>query len=201
MTPRSLITISAIFFSCNTGHVKTPDAGAVPTQDSPATGTITAVEPPRAIPADTTSSDYFIYLLENEKDLNDHWTKKLNALDDFLLPTYTPFHLSLVRNWIINDSVSVIIFNLGTGTDSDEYLLTVKNKKDIVSKVHIEDAADADVTENNKDYYYMEYQQVDNRKIKLFKHIILNYDTDKEKDSMMAVENWVIRDNGMAVKK
>lgn len=201
MHPKLVFILPVIFFSCNSRQVKTKPVDLGPTNDSATTRTVTAAEPPMAIPADTASFEYLMYLIKSEKSLNDHWIKKLETFDGFFLMNDTMSRLSIDRSWVINDSISVTILSHATGVSLDEYLITVKNKKDIISNVHIKDAADADVTENNRDYEYMEYQQVDDRKIKLFKHLILNYDTDKEKDSILAIENWTIRDNGMAVKK
>lgn len=200
MNPKLLIIIPIIFISCNPRQVKTPPVDPVSTNDSPKKEIVTTEEHGVAIPSDTTSTDYLSYLLKSEKDLNAYWTKKLNALDGFYFLHDTMSHLSINRSWVINDSISAIILSYATGVSFDEYLLIVKNKNEIVSNVHIKDAADADVTENNKDYYYTEYQLVDNRKVKLFNHVVFNYDTDKEKDSI-SIENWTVLDNGKAIKK
>jgi len=200
MNPKLLIILPVIFFSCNTRQVKTQDAGPVPINDSSKTVTVITEEPSMAIPADSTSTDYLMYLIKSEKSLNDHWTKKLKELDGFYLLDDPMSRLYIHRSWVLNDSISAIILSHATGVSLDEYLLLVKNKKDIISNVHIKDEADADVTENNKDYYYMEYKQIDDRTIKLFKHNVMNYDTEKEKDSV-SIENWLIQENGMAIKK
>ena len=192
MNPKLLIALTALFFSCHSGKVKEqPVATVVSSAD-------TVKQPgdqPVNMPADTASADYLIYLLKNELPLNDHWTQKLEKLGEFSLPTDSTTHLSITRDWLINDSVSAIILRRSTGTGFDEYLLTIKHKKEFVSKLHIDNNTDADPGDEYPDYDFTEYKLVNDRNVKLFKHTIKDYDRKTEKD-IVKVQNWLINDNG-----
>jgi hypothetical protein len=200
MTPRFLIIISVIFFSCNNTAVNKQHNDPLPNSNNEIV-TAKKEEPPISIPADTASTDYLMYLLKNEKGLNDHWTKKLKALDVFLLPLDSMSRVAMDSNWVINDSIAAMVVNHATGVSLDKYLLIIKNKKDIVSKLHVSNESDSDVSEENPDYYYMKYKLINDRKIKLFNHEIRDYDRETEKDTIVSVENWLIQDNGMLIKK
>jgi hypothetical protein len=95
--------------------------------------------------------------------------------------------------------MSVIILQYSTNVGGDEFLLTVRNKEYFVTKVHISNQYDSDVSQENPDYYYTEYQQIDDRKIKLLQHKLKDYDTDKQKD-IVTIEHWTIQNNGEVVK-
>jgi hypothetical protein len=150
--------------------------------------------------ADTASSDYLMYELKNEIPLNNYWTQQLGKLDAFTLPLDTLSRLSFIRDWKINDSVSVMIISHATGTSYDEYLLSLKNKKAIVSGIHIRDGADSDLSPDNP-YYYSEYKLVGDRRVKVFNHKITGVEGGAEKDNLLSVENWIIRDDGTVIKK
>jgi hypothetical protein len=150
--------------------------------------------------SDTTSSDYLIYLLKNDKPINNHWTQKLDSLDIFSLPLDSVSRLSLVRDWPINDSISVIILSSSTGTDYDEFLLTIKNKKYFIGKIHIGDNPDSDISAGHP-YYYTGYKIVDNRKIRLFNHKVTGKEDDTEKDRLLSSATWVIRSDGRVIKR
>ncbi len=198
-----LVTLSLLILSCNYGQVKKQHAGAVQID----TNLKKAIEISKeaanqtmAIPADSTSSDYLIYLLENEMPVTSYWTQQLNKLDAFEIPFDSTTRLSITRTWPINDSVSVIILQYSTNVGSDEFLLTVKNKKHFVAKAHISNQHDSDVSKENPDYYYTEYQLIDDRKIKLLQHKMKDYDTGKEND-IVTVEYLSIQNNGDIIKK
>ncbi|OQP65001.1 hypothetical protein [Niastella populi] len=198
-----LVTLSLLILSCNYGQVKKQHAGAVQID----TNLKKAIEISKeaanqtmAIPADTTSSDYLIYLLKNEMPVTSYWTQQLNKLDAFEIPFDSTTRLSITRTWPINDSVSVIILQYSTNVGSDEFLLTVKNKKHFVAKAHISNQYDSDVSQENPDYYYTEYQLIDDRKIKLLQHKMKDYDTGKEND-IVTVEYLSILGNGDILKK
>ena len=198
-----LVTLSLLILSCNYGQVKKQHAGAVQID----TNLKKAIEISKeaanqtmAIPADSTSSDYLIYLLENEMPVTSYWTQQLNKLDAFEIPFDSTTRLSITRTWPINDSVSVIILQYSTNVGSDEFLLTVKNKKHFVAKAHISNQYDSDVSKENPDYYYTEYQLIDDRKIKLLQHKMKDYDTGKEND-IVTVEYLSILGNGDILKK
>lgn len=192
-----LIILTAVFFSCNSSvQVKSVTIDSISTGNS-SKDTVVA---PIAIPADTASTDYLIYLLQNQLSLNYSWTRKLDKLDMFILPLDSMSHLEVNRSWVINDSVSALILQHSDGTSLDEYLLTIKNKKGVIGKIHISDEADADVSEDRPDYYYTKYELTGDRNIKLLKHKLANYDTDKQKD-FLSVENWFIQNDGKLLKK
>jgi hypothetical protein len=202
MTARIAIIISVLFFSCNGGQSK-QQGDPLPGNNSPAKETATH-KPSETCGVsgspDMASTDYLIYLLKNERSLNECWIQKLKGLDEFVLPLDSMSHLSLIRDWKINDSVSVIILSHANGTGYDEYLLTVKNKKDFVGKVHISDQADSDLSSENP-YYYTEYKLINNRNVKLFNHKVTGVEGGEEEDKIVSAENWAIQDNGEVVKK
>jgi hypothetical protein len=192
-----LIILTAILFSCNSPvQVKsvTPDSIAT---GSPSKDTVAA---PVAIPADTASVDYLIYLLNNEKPLNYNWLQKLKALDVELASWDSLAHFTFNRTWKINDSVSALILGQATGTSLNEYLLTVKDKKDLVAMVHLLNNVDADPSEERPDYNYTEYKQINDRIIKVFMHTIVNYERANEKDITDSVQYWMILDDGRVEK-
>jgi len=197
MSPKLLFTISTLLFSCN-NHQATKNDRSSPTKDSN-TNKIAILEKSENqkanIGSDTASTDYLIYLLKNEIDLNEYWTQKLKMLDVFALPLDSMSRLSIIRDWVINDSISVIILSHSTGTSYDEFLLTVTNKKDFVSKIHISDLADSDLSLENP-YYYIEHKLINDRKVKLFNHKVVVVKGGEEKDKILSIENWSILDNG-----
>ena len=155
MSLKLLITLPVIFFSCNDGKIKRQNVDSISTSNSKKN----EIEIPKGpgnqamnIPYDTSSFDFLIYLVKNEISLNNHWTQKLKKLDEFVLPLDSTSHLSIKRDWVINDSISVIILEHYDGTGADEYLLTVKNKRDFVSKVHISNHSDSDASSEIPDY-------------------------------------------------
>jgi hypothetical protein len=157
--------------------------------------------PQKAVPSDTASVDYLIYLLQNELPLNYNWTKKLEEPDMLVLLHDSMSRLEVNRTWAINDSVLALILRHSTGTSLDEFLLTVKDKKDLIGMVNILNNVDSDVSEERPHYYYTEYKQIDDRNIKVYMHKIENYDTNKQKDIIDSVQNWFIQNDGKVVKK
>ncbi|MEP6749771.1 MAG: hypothetical protein ABJB86_18680 [Bacteroidota bacterium] len=203
MNFKLLIITSALLFSCNNKQAKKHSDDSLPTTKSKTKDVVTpkkSEDQKINIPSDTTSSDYLIYLLRNELAINNYWIKKLNALDIFALQLDTIEHLSIMRDWRINDSISVIILSRSTGTDYDKFLLTIKNKKDIISKVHISDRADSDVSLEHP-YYYTEYKMTGDKKVKTFNHKVIGIEGGEEKDRLISVENWTIQNNGTILKK
>ncbi|HEY8895033.1 MAG TPA: hypothetical protein VIM79_09475 [Niastella sp.] len=197
MKPKLLIILTAILFSCNSSvQVKSV------TLDSIATGSSSkdTVAAQVAIPADTSSIDYLIYLLNNEKPLNYNWTQKLKALDVELAPWDSMARFTFNRAWKMNDSITALILGQSTGTSLDEYLITVKGKKDLIAMVHILNNVDADPGEEHPDHYYTEFKQIDERNMKVFMHKIVNYDRPNEKDIIDSVENWFILNDGRVKK-
>jgi hypothetical protein len=201
-TSKLLVTLSILFLSCDYGQVNKQQASAVRTDTTQKKETEISKEvdiQKMPISADTTSSDYLIYLLKNNMPLTSYWTQQLKKLDAFAIPIDSTTRLSVTRDWAINDSISVIILQYSTNVGGDEFLLTVKNKKHFVTKLHINNQYDSDVSEENPDYYYTEYQLIDDRKIKLLQHKMKDYDTDKEKD-IVTIEHWTIQNNGKVLK-
>ena len=202
MNPKILIVISALFFSCHNQQAA-KNKEALPSKDSGTNKTVIAAKPenqPLQVVADTASCDYLIYLLKNELALNSYWTQKLNVLDILTLPLDSMSRLSITHNWIINDSIMVIILSHSTGTNYDEFLLTVRNKKEVVAKIHISNQADSDLSAEHP-YYYTEYKLINNRRVKLFKHKVVGVEGGDEKDKVLSIENWMILDNGKVQKK
>jgi len=202
MNPKILIVISALFFSCHNQQAA-KNKEALPSKDSGTNKTVIAAKPenqPLQVVADTASCDYLIYLLKNELALNSYWTQKLNVLDILTLPLDSMSRLSITHNWIINDSIMVIILSHSTGTNYDEFLLTVRNKKEVVAKIHISNQADSDLSAEHP-YYYTEYKLINNRKVKLFNHKVVGVEGGDEKDKVLSIENWMILDNGKVQKK
>jgi len=151
--------------------------------------------------ADTTSTKYLTYLLENEKPLSPYWMTKLDTIDGlYYSPGDSLTHLSLIRNWVINDSVSVIIFGIAGGTSYDEFLITVKNDHEIVSNIHIGDNDDSDLSFGNP-YYYTKYKLLGHRSMKLFHHKVMGQEGVDEKDRLISVETWTIDNMGKASKQ
>jgi hypothetical protein len=190
-----LVTLLIFFLSCNHGQLNKQHDGAVQADTTQKKETEISKEAGNRrmpISTDTTSSDYLIYLLKNDMPLTGYWTKQLKKLDAFAVPLDSTTHLSVTRDWAINDSISVIILQYSTNVGSDEFLFTVRNKKHFVTKVHISNQYDSDVSQENPDYYYMEYQQIDDRKIKLLQHKMRDYDTEKQKD-IVTIEYWTIK--------
>ncbi|THU38121.1 hypothetical protein FAM09_15670 [Niastella caeni] len=201
-TSKLLVILSISFLSCNYGQVNKQHTGAARTDTMQKKETEISKEAGNQkmpIPADTTSSDYLIYLLKNDMPLTGYWTQQLKKLDAFAIPLDSTTRLSVTRDWTINDSISVVILQYSTNVGGDEFLLTVKNKRQFIARVHISNEYDSDVSEENPDYYYTEYQMIDDRKIKLLLHKIKNYDTDKEKD-VVTIEHWTIQSNGKVLK-
>lgn len=191
-----LFILTAMLFSCNSSvQVRSVTLDSISTTNSKDTAVASIT-----IPADTASADYLIYLLKNDKPLNYNWTQKLKELDVVLASYDSLAHFGFDRTWVINDSVSALILHHSTGTSLNEYLVTVKNKKDLIAKVHILDNVDSDVSEERPDYYYTEYKQINDRSIKVFMHKIVNYERPNEKDIIDSVENWPILDDGRVKK-
>lgn len=104
MPRKKLIFILILFFSCNSKESRKEAAKPPAGRDSTAKKTaIPIIEP------DTTSSDYLTDLIKNEKPLNYYWVTKLDSLQELYLPPDSMGHLSVVRDWQINDTISVII--------------------------------------------------------------------------------------------
>lgn len=192
-----LIILTAILFSCNSSvQVKSVTLDSIPASVTPKDKVAAQV----AIPADTTSVDYLIYLLNNGKPVNYNWKQKLKALEVELPSWDSLAHFNFNRTWKMNDSVSALILSISTGTSLDEYLVTVKGKKDCIAMVHILNNVDADPSEERPDHSYTEYKQINDRSLKVFMHTIKNYDRDNEKDIIDSVENWTILNDGRVKK-
>ena len=93
-----------------------------------------------------------------------------------------------------------MILSQAGGNSFDEYLLTIKNKKAIVSHIHIKDEADSDLSPGNP-YYYSEYKLLGDRRVRVFNHKITASESGDEKNEILSVETWVIRDDGTVLKK
>jgi hypothetical protein len=186
-----------MLFSCNSSvQVKSVTIDSFQTGVTPKDTVAAHV----VIPSDTASIDYLIYLLKNEQPLNYNWIQKLKTLD-VMLPSYDSLaHFTFDRTWKLNDSVSALILGQATGTSLDEYLVTVKNKKDLIAMVHLRNDVDADPSEERPDVSYTEYKQIDDRHLKVFMHTIKNYDRSNEKDIIDSVENWSILNDGRVKK-
>lgn len=192
-----LIILTVILFSCNSSvQVKSVTIDSIATSSS-SKDTVAAQV---AIPADTASVDYLIYLLNNEKPLNYSWKKKLKALEVELPSWDSMARFTFNRTWRINDSVLAFILTQNTGTSQDEYLLTVKDKKDLIAMVHILNNVDADPSEERPDYHYMEYKQINPLIMKVLMHTIKNYDRNNERDIIDSVENLTILNDGRVKK-
>jgi len=203
MTRILIIIISIFFLSCNSKQAKKPKVDSTVTAVSKTNDSVLSKEPQNEKHDsinDTTSLDYLTNLLENEMAINYYWTKRLDALDEFALPLDSTRHLAVVRQWTINDSISAIILKYTTGTDYDQFLLTVKNKKDFVSKIHISDNDDSDLSPDNP-YHYTEHTFISDRKVKLINHKVVQSENGDETDKVVSVEYWSIKDNGQAIKK
>jgi hypothetical protein len=197
------LTIGILIISCNSVPVNKRETGTLPANDTPSNklaAPVASQHPQGNLATDTTSSGYLIYLLNNKMPLNHYWTQQLAKLDAFTLPLDTLSRLSVIREAKINDSIGVVILSHAGGNSYDEYLLTVKSKKAIVSGIHIKDAADSDLSPYNP-YYYSEYQLMDDKHVKVFNHKITGVEGGVEKDSILSVENWVIGDDGTVQKK
>ena len=175
--------------SCNSKETRKEGVDSIPIKDSN-TKQISIQnklqERGTIIPFDTTSSDYLIYLLKNEIYLNAYWTNKLDSLDIFALPKDSTSRLSLISDWNINDSISVVILSHATGTGYDEYLITLRNKHDFLSNSHISDNADSDLSPANP-YFYTQYKIIDRRRIKLFNNKVIGTEGGDEKDSILSI--------------
>lgn len=197
------IFICILFFSCNSSQSKNQSLVSVPKTDSNSqkiTPLETQAREAEITPPDTASSDYLIYLLKTEKPIPGYWEEKLNSLDDFFYTHQDSlFRLALVKNWAINDSISVIIMRSAGSTSYDEFLVTLKNKLDFVSNMHISDKDDRDLDDSL--YFYTEYQLLENRKIKLYNHKIQGKDEDNAKDNIISEGTWTIQNNGKITKE
>ena len=203
MTHRILIFILTLLFSCNSKETRRESIKSIATQDSNTKQTTIPNESKKQEiigGSDTTSSDYLIYLVKGDKPLNFYWTKKLDSFQDLLLPLDSLGHLSIVRNWQINDTISIIILNSSGGTYDKEFLLSIKNKHDIISEIQIGDNADSDLSPENP-YFYTRYEIRDDRRIKLFNHKIVGTEGGSEKDRIISIETWTIQNNGKIIRK
>ncbi|MEO8404340.1 MAG: hypothetical protein ABI480_07085, partial [Chitinophagaceae bacterium] len=108
---------------------------------------------------------------------------------------------SLTHDWKINDSVSVIILAYATGVSGDEFLITIKNKKEIISTAHISDETDSDPGPGNPDYFWSDYKLINDRTIKVSDHKETNAGDDNGTSRITSTETWTILDNGKAIKK
>jgi hypothetical protein len=192
-----------LFFSCNSKETKREGVNSLATEDSNTKQTTIPNEPKKqeiTTASDTTSSDYLIYLVKNDKSLNYYWTKMLDSLQDLLLPRDSTGNLSIVRNWQINDTISVIILNSTGGTYDNEFLLSIKNKHDIIGEIQIGNNSDSDLSPQNP-YYYTRNEISNDRRIKLFKHKITGTEGGDEKDRITSIETWTIQNNGKIVRK
>ncbi len=198
-----LLASLALLFSCHTGQVNNQPVVSPPADTAKANKPEVPKTPEKQAvsPApDTASTDYLVSLLKNEQPLNDYWKQKLKVLDVFELPQDSMAHWSFIRDWVINDSVSVIIISHSTGTDYDEFVLTLKNKKEFISNAHISDNADSDLSPDNP-YYYTKYEVLSDRKIKCFNHKVTGTEGEEEKDRLISTDNWLIQDNGKIIKR
>ena len=149
MTQRILIFILSLLFSCSSKESRTDDVNSPIAEDSNTNQTTIPIKSKKQktmIASDTTSSDYLIHLIESDKPLNYYWAKKLDSLQDLLLPFDSTGHLSIVRRWQINDSISVFILNSTGGTYDKEFLLSIKNEHDIIGELQIGNNGDSDLS-------------------------------------------------------
>ena len=151
------------------------------------------------ISEDTTSFEYFTNLLRNERAITPYWIANLESLRLFAVPKDSTSRLSFVRDWKINDSMSVLILSRSTGTGYDEYLITIGHGHDFVGSLHISDNADSDLSPDNP-YFYTEYKIIDARKIKLTNHKITGTEGGEEKDRVISIEMFSIQANGKIIK-
>lgn len=110
ITNKLLVTLSILFLSCDSGQLNKQHASVVRTdtaQKKDAEISKEASNQKMPVPADTTSSDYLIYLLKSDMSLTSYWTQQLQKLDVFAIPFDSTTRLSVTRDWLINDSVSV----------------------------------------------------------------------------------------------
>ncbi len=195
MPRRILIFVAILFFSCNSKESKKEAVKSTAASDLKTKQT--------AIPIaglDTTSSDYLIHLVNGEQPLNYYWTKKLESLRElYLLPDSTG-HLSVVRDWKISDTISVIILKITGGTYDLEYLLSIKNKQVIVSAIIIGDNGDSDLNPDNP-YFYTQYKISSDRRIKLFKYKVTGSEYSDDNDRIISILNYSIQDDGKIAKK
>jgi hypothetical protein len=192
-----------LIFSCNSKETRKESVNSRANQDSNTKQITTPNESKKqeiTVDSDTTSSDYLIYLVKSDKALNFYWTKTLDSLQALLLPQDPTGHLSIVRNWQINDTISVIILSSTGGTYYDEFLLSIKNKHDIISEIQIGDNTDSDLSPENP-YFYTRYEISDDRRIKLFNHKIIETEGGSEKDRIISIETWTIQNNGKVIRK
>jgi hypothetical protein len=197
------LIIGFLFISCNSVTVHQQITGSLPANDTATNKQVVLPASPHQQEnpaADTTSSDYLIYLIKNEIPLNSYWTQQLGKLDAFTLPLDSLSRLSFILDWKINDSIAVMILSHAGGNSFDEFLLTIKNKKAIVSHIHIKDEADSDLSPGNP-YYYSTYRLVGDKHVRIFNHKITGSEGGEEKDKILSVENWIIRDDGTVLKK
>lgn len=203
MNSKLMVLLWAMLLSCNNDQASKPTPDSLTTTNAGGKDAETQMEIQNQEiknVSDTTSSDYLIYLLRKEAGLSHFWTHKLETLAIPLNKMDTLSRFSLIRDWIINDSISVIIISHATGTGYDEYLLTVKNKQEFISKIHISDRADSDLSPGNP-YYYTTYELTNDRNLKLFHHKIVGVQGGEERDNILSQENWAIQDNGNTLKK
>jgi hypothetical protein len=203
MNPRIFIYALLSLSSCNSKGPRKEQVDAIATTDSNTKQTTIPNKPkgPETIsPFDTTSSDYLIYLIKNEKSLNAHWTNKLDSLDIFALPQDSMSHISLIRDWMINDTIYVVILSHSTGTHYDEYLITLRNKHDFVSGIHISDNADSDLSLDNP-YFYSQYKLIDDKRIKVFYHKVVGVEGGDEKDRLISSVTFTIQNSGKVAKQ
>src|SRR5436190_13002204 len=156
MTHRILILIFTFLFSCNSKQTRKKDVDTYATKDSVSKQISIPRESKDAeivASSDTTSSDYLLYLIKNDKPLNSYWAQKLNSLKGFLLPFDTMGHLAITRDWLLNDSISAFILHNSGGTYDLEFLLTVKNKHDIIGEAEIGDNGDSDLSPEHPYFY------------------------------------------------
>ena len=203
MNQRLLIFILILLYSCNSKQSGTKGVTPAVTMDSGSKQTsIPAESKKQATIADpdTTSLDYLLQLVQNDKPLNSYWANKLDSLKELYLPPDSPGQLEIVRNWQINDSISVIIIRSSGGTYNLEYLLTIKNKHIIINEIEIGDNCDSDLSPDQP-YRYTEYKIIDDRKIKLVKHKVTGTEGSDENDRIISIENYTLQNSGKITKK
>lgn len=103
-TSKLLVIFSILFLSCNYGQVNKQPTGAVRTDSVQKKETEISKEAgdqKMPIPADTTSSDYLIYLLKHDMPLTGYWTQQLKNLD--ILP---PSGSSFIRPILSRASIA-----------------------------------------------------------------------------------------------
>jgi hypothetical protein len=83
----------------------------------------------------------------------------------------------------------------------NEFLITIKNKKEIVSTAHISNEVDSDPAPGHTDYYWSDYKLINDRTIKVSDHKETDAGDDNGTSGIISIETWRILDNGKAISK